>query len=213
MNEVYSPCNGHCRPTCATGTMIACTMQCQSGCNCKEGYILNEVGGECIAIDQCPNTKSSLSQLNGGPVSFAQARGISDTLQDHETEIKGGQRNIPFNLSKQAQLVIGVLAFLCALCACFKCWSVFIKLQTKNRKNSRAGSNSSNSSYESATRTAVEADVEWSDNSDSKDNKDVDNEDIMDNDKDQQSLLSVAVSDRKDDGKDAYADMSDNALL
>ena len=49
-----SPCYGHCRPTCDTGLDIICTQICQPGCNCKEGYILDEYNGECIPIAECP---------------------------------------------------------------------------------------------------------------------------------------------------------------
>ena len=55
-NEEFTQCNGHCRPTCATGPNIICTLQCQPGCNCIDGYILDEVDGTCIPDNTCPGS-------------------------------------------------------------------------------------------------------------------------------------------------------------
>ena len=54
VNEVFTPCNGHCRPTCETGLNIVCTRICVPGCNCKYGYILDEQDGICIETNDCP---------------------------------------------------------------------------------------------------------------------------------------------------------------
>ncbi|OCT73555.1 SCO-spondin [Xenopus laevis] len=48
--QVYSECMGHCPPSCEDKP---CTLMCQPGCICKEGYLWHN--GECIPESQCPN--------------------------------------------------------------------------------------------------------------------------------------------------------------
>ncbi|XP_028178877.1 zonadhesin-like isoform X7 [Ostrinia furnacalis] len=57
-----------CRPTCAVPNPRNCPSRSPAaanvdGCECQEGYILSEVGGKCIKIEDCPQDQS----CNGDP--------------------------------------------------------------------------------------------------------------------------------------------------
>ncbi|XP_063827347.1 zonadhesin-like isoform X4 [Ostrinia nubilalis] len=57
-----------CRPTCAVPNPRNCSSRSPAaanvdGCECQEGYILSEVGGKCIKIEDCPQDQS----CNGDP--------------------------------------------------------------------------------------------------------------------------------------------------
>lgn len=47
-----------CKRTCAEPNPSNCEYNPpkvnMNGCDCKEGYILSKLGGDCIPIDQCP---------------------------------------------------------------------------------------------------------------------------------------------------------------
>ncbi|XP_076686491.1 venom serine protease inhibitor-like [Andrena cerasifolii] len=50
-NEVWSPCNGHCPPTCDNQTP-ACPKICVPGCICKPGYLKSR-SGVCVPQGCC----------------------------------------------------------------------------------------------------------------------------------------------------------------
>ncbi|KAH7310711.1 hypothetical protein B0I35DRAFT_439569 [Stachybotrys elegans] len=51
-NAVWLECGTACPPTCAEPNPENCTTQCVVGCQCVEGFVLNEVG-LCVTLDQC----------------------------------------------------------------------------------------------------------------------------------------------------------------
>ncbi len=54
-NEEYNSCGTACPLNCNNrNENIPCTDNCVEGCFCKEGFILNKEGGNCIPEDQCP---------------------------------------------------------------------------------------------------------------------------------------------------------------
>ena len=117
-----------------------------------------------------PKSPKTPSENNGVPI-INRGGSAGDHLDDQEYEVDGGKRNIPLNVSEQAQLTIGVLCALCAMCAMIKCCSVFCRLKGGQRyieTNSNDGSNDGDGA-DARTDCAVEADVEWSDETEEED--------------------------------------------
>lgn len=63
LNEVYTTCGSACPDTCDNykDTSRMCTMQCVIGCQCRSGYVRNNVDGKCCLRDQCPGKNSKKS--------------------------------------------------------------------------------------------------------------------------------------------------------
>lgn len=58
-NATLRECPNNCPPTCADPDIAgkACPAIClANGCECKQGYILKENGGQCISPGDCPGT-------------------------------------------------------------------------------------------------------------------------------------------------------------
>ncbi|KAG4065111.1 hypothetical protein HA402_007508 [Bradysia odoriphaga] len=57
-NEVYTECGSACFSTCRNhlNPPKICTMQCIVGCQCKEGYVRDEISGKCVLPCDCPAT-------------------------------------------------------------------------------------------------------------------------------------------------------------
>ncbi|XP_075975761.1 zonadhesin-like isoform X2 [Anticarsia gemmatalis] len=54
-NAVPKSCPNPCPSTCAKQEPVPCPATCpEFGCECKTGYILNEVGGKCVPRKSCP---------------------------------------------------------------------------------------------------------------------------------------------------------------
>ncbi|VDK20089.1 unnamed protein product, partial [Anisakis simplex] len=52
-NEVYKYCGSACPKVCGKNDFEPCPTICVQGCFCKQGYILNRKGGQCIRESHC----------------------------------------------------------------------------------------------------------------------------------------------------------------
>ncbi|CAG9787141.1 unnamed protein product [Diatraea saccharalis] len=72
------PITVECRPTCAKPIPDACLIAATpepatsnvDGCQCLEGYILTDVNGKCVRIEECPRNQS----CNGDPHAVIRSR-------------------------------------------------------------------------------------------------------------------------------------------
>ncbi|XP_037041481.1 zonadhesin-like isoform X4 [Bradysia coprophila] len=57
-NEAYTECGSACFLTCRNflNPPKICTLQCVVGCQCKEGYVRDEISGKCVLPCDCPAT-------------------------------------------------------------------------------------------------------------------------------------------------------------
>ncbi|KAL6422870.1 hypothetical protein ACFW04_010418 [Cataglyphis niger] len=51
-NQEWTTCGSACPPKCNSDPHRPCTMQCVVGCQCKEGFLLND-SGNCVPFTQC----------------------------------------------------------------------------------------------------------------------------------------------------------------
>ncbi|KAK6758233.1 hypothetical protein RB195_015822 [Necator americanus] len=55
VNEEFSECASPCEPTCKNPTPGVCSLQCVAGCQCKTGFLRNELGA---CVNKCNNQTS-----------------------------------------------------------------------------------------------------------------------------------------------------------
>ncbi|XP_078053570.1 chymotrypsin inhibitor-like [Augochlora pura] len=51
-NEVFNSCGSPCKDTCERKAPPICTMRCDIGCECKEGYVRNKEN-KCVLTRDC----------------------------------------------------------------------------------------------------------------------------------------------------------------
>ncbi|KOC13483.1 trypsin Inhibitor like cysteine rich domain containing protein [Aspergillus flavus AF70] len=54
-NQEYKTCGSSCPPACDSPPDQVCTMECVEGCQCIDGYVLNQYR-ECIPQSECPKS-------------------------------------------------------------------------------------------------------------------------------------------------------------
>ncbi|XP_011166051.2 chymotrypsin inhibitor-like [Solenopsis invicta] len=52
LNEEWTNCGTACPQTCDSPPVQACTANCVVGCQCREGYVLNN-SGQCVLLSEC----------------------------------------------------------------------------------------------------------------------------------------------------------------
>ncbi|XP_031339683.1 zonadhesin-like [Photinus pyralis] len=53
VNEVWSDCVNACAPTCQNPIPRICTLECRSGCTCRDGYLWDEYAQRCVKRYHC----------------------------------------------------------------------------------------------------------------------------------------------------------------
>ncbi|XP_054006958.1 chymotrypsin inhibitor-like [Hylaeus anthracinus] len=52
LNEEFKSCGSSCEPTCGVPKAQACTLECKTGCQCKNGFMRNSEN-ECVTRENC----------------------------------------------------------------------------------------------------------------------------------------------------------------